>query len=91
MDRIKDSTPKETWIALQTLKDAYPEETGIVLDYLGQVTHELATITEFLCEQYSRLELDPRVRERIARACSLLGAQGEKILGNWVSENDDPH
>jgi hypothetical protein len=81
--------PENSWFALQVLDDAYPEETRAVLGYLVEVTHELASMTEFLCEQFRDREIDQewqKAKNRIKMACSVLGLRGEKILANCGPE-----
>jgi len=83
MDRLKASLPENTWRSLQALRDAYPQQAEGVVDYLGEVTSELAKMTEFVCEQYRHRDIDQdQAKERIEKACSLLGVQGQWILAN---------
>jgi hypothetical protein len=89
MDRLKGSIPENTWLALQALEDAYPGKTGVVLEYLDEVTRELAKMTEFICEQYRHRDINQewlQAKKQIEKACSLLGMQGEKILANCGPE-----
>jgi len=89
MDSVKEAIPENTWLALQFLQDAYPQQTGAVLGYLTEVTGELAKMTEFVCEQYRYRDINQewlQAKERIEKACSLLGMEGEKILANCGPE-----
>lgn len=89
MERLKEVLPENTWFALQVLQDASPQETGAVLDYLDEVTRELKKMTKFLCQRYRRRDIDrewAQAKERIEKACSLLGLQGEKILAHCGPE-----
>jgi len=89
MDRVRESLPENTWRALQVLGDPCPQEAEVVLDYLNEVTCELAKMTGFVCEQYRHRDIDQdwlQAKERIQKACSVLGAQGERILANCGPE-----
>ena len=86
MHRVKDAVPEDPWIVLQVLHDAFPQETQVLLDYLDDLTRELARMTGFLCERHPLRDTDPdwgEAGERIKKACSLLGKRGEKILAIW--------
>ena len=89
MDRLKASLPENAWRALHVLRDPCPQEAEVVLDYLNEVTSELAKMTGFVCEQYRHRDIDQewlQAKERIQKACSLLGLQGEWILANYGPE-----
>ena len=91
MDRLKASLPENTWRALHVLRDRCPQEAEVVLDYLNEVTSELAKMTGFVCEQYRHRDIDQdQAKERIEKACSLLGVQGQWILANYGPELKPP-
>ena len=56
--------PENIWHALQALDDAFPQE--------------LAKMAKFVCERYRPHQWE--AKERIVKACSLLGNRGEMIL-----------